>query len=219
MYLPSQNININDPPEGKFGYETPSQDIEAMVLAQHYGMPTRLLDFSLNPLVALFFAIEGKEKSEGRSVVWCFFSENPIYRKTHSNNPQRLVDYYESIGFRNVPSMVYPQEIDRRIVNQLSIFVYFLVSNEPLNENRELINAYKSYQKHMKTNSIIKILVEENCQERILISLDRIGINRRNLFPDLSGFSCYWRDRYYRGQINQYPYLNPSPQDSTKSEK
>lgn len=43
-----------------------AQDINLLPLMQHYGLPTRLLDFTENPLIALYFACSSSQRSDGR---------------------------------------------------------------------------------------------------------------------------------------------------------
>ncbi|WP_037430547.1 FRG domain-containing protein [Serratia plymuthica] len=50
----------------------PSSDyLELLSLAQHYGIPTRLLDWTYDPFVAIFFAVRSAIKKEGRLEIWC----------------------------------------------------------------------------------------------------------------------------------------------------
>ena len=44
---------------------------------QHYGIPTRLLDFSLNPLIALYFAVTDNQDKDGK-VILAIVNENRI---------------------------------------------------------------------------------------------------------------------------------------------
>ncbi|HBT9324756.1 TPA: FRG domain-containing protein, partial [Klebsiella pneumoniae] len=65
-----------------------SQDIlEVAALAQHYGIPTRLLDWSYDPFVSSYFAASGVTDDSGNLAVWCFNAE---YLSTWLNLNSRL---------------------------------------------------------------------------------------------------------------------------------
>lgn len=46
--------------------EMPDTDLEWLALLQHHGIPTRMVDFSRDPLVGVFFAVESLDEVEGR---------------------------------------------------------------------------------------------------------------------------------------------------------
>jgi len=54
-----------------------NDDVIALMVLRHYGVPTRLLDWSLSPWVAIFFAVEGNDQESGK--IWAF--DEPMYEK------------------------------------------------------------------------------------------------------------------------------------------
>ena len=62
-----------------------SDDIIALMVLRHYGVPTRLLDWSLSPFVATFFAVCGNAESNG--AIWTF--NEPLYEKEGKGQWQR----------------------------------------------------------------------------------------------------------------------------------
>jgi len=86
----------------------PNDEYEWLALAQHHGVPTRILDWTYNPLIALFFAVEKEYEKDGRIYIdWGI----PLI-KNKNRDPYQLkrIKRYR------------PSYITQRIINQSSVF-------------------------------------------------------------------------------------------------
>jgi Tfp pilus assembly protein PilF len=132
---------------------------------QHTGGKTNLLDYSLNPLVSLWFACISEPDCQGGAV---YVFENNILLNTiiPIDESTLLSDVFEQYDFVYILD---PPNINRRIISQQSIF---LISASGL---------------ILKDNHIA-IIIEEEHKAKIIEQLNLIGINNKTLFPDINGF-------------------------------
>ncbi|SFJ87430.1 FRG domain-containing protein [Candidatus Pantoea symbiotica] len=66
--------------------EWPPRTLDELAgLAQHYGIPTRLLDWSYDPFIALYFALKDSWQAEGNLSIWCL--DTNLVRVVSMNNP------------------------------------------------------------------------------------------------------------------------------------
>lgn len=106
-----------------FASEHPKTDLELLFLAQHYGIPTRLLDWTYNPLIALYFATDSKNNDCNGKVYMIGLHKS--YMVGELKDSTLSIDEILNIsGCKYVE----PYYIDPRYQNQKSIF---LLSNKP----------------------------------------------------------------------------------------
>jgi hypothetical protein len=164
-----------------FREKEPKSNIDWLVLAQHYGLPTRLLDWSTNPLKALYFAVDDLiDKKDG--VLYALqlnWSLSSIYPDEDHKDLTRLTPFY--------PSMV-----DVRVIAQEGCFTLF-----PFPKREKRFKPIGQPNHHKDTiHKIIKIIIPKNAKKKLKSHLNVLGVNRRTLFPDLEGISDYvaWKN-------------------------
>lgn len=154
-----------------------NDDWSMLALAQHHRLPTRLLDWTANPLAALWFACieEKEEKDKSNRIVWAFL----IRKDDIANNTLTPFEQEKTKVFR-------PNHITKRITSQNGWFTVHKFGEDeiiPLDEQFE--------------GRFIRYLIPENQRFNILNKLDAMGINNYSLFPDLEGLSHYleWKNK------------------------
>jgi hypothetical protein len=163
--------------------------VEIYVAAQHFGMPTRLLDWSTNPLAALFFACNGSTKEDG--FVYAVDAKriipsgakrsdkDPLYRAVMTvRNP--FVRYAIGLSFWEKPEKqvcphvlpVRPEVIPGRISQQSSCFTLHMHRATPV-ENAPMLTLPIAGSKKIE----------------ILNELLRLNINQFTIYSDLDHLS------------------------------
>jgi hypothetical protein len=141
-----------------------ADEFELMFLAQHHGLPTRMLDWTFNPLVALFFAVWNDNDADGAVFV--------------------LAESRTAIGWRHLepalrspfelsgPTGLMPRHIDERVTAQDSVVI---IHDDPTKE--------------FWSPSLAPILIKADTKIELQASLRRCGVHHQSMFPGLDGLA------------------------------
>ncbi len=172
-------------------------------LMQHYGAPTRLLDWTGNPLAALYFAI-ADDRATGNSHAAVWLLDPWRWNELHNaglwgpalpdwDEPRpylpRLQDACDGKQVRKRwPIAIEPPSIDRRLASQTGRFLLFGKKKDLIEAANRTDSARRGKK---KASRLIQIIVARKWLESIRRELDDVGINQHILFPDLQGLGTH----------------------------
>ncbi|WP_171653132.1 FRG domain-containing protein [Paenibacillus foliorum] len=153
---------------------------EWWALGQHHGLDTPLLDWSISPYVAAFFAFSEEAKStDGFRAIYAF-NKPEIEMKSE----EILED--PSCGNEDIIRFINPlTDENQRLVNQSGLFTLGPIS---VDLKSWICNNFKNDTRRQR---LMKIKVPDEQREMFLKALNRMNINHLTLFPDLTGASLY----------------------------
>ena len=171
-------------------------------LGQHHGLPTRFLDWTYSPYVALHFATAKRERFDRDGAVWMV-----DYVRAHERAPKKLrerldaegtnlftTEMLESVAPRlgdlerlgdDFVVFVEPPSFDERIVNQYALFS---LTSRP---DRSLDEWLREHDELVR-----RLVIPAELKWEVRDKLDQANVTERVLFPGLDGLTR-WLVRYH----------------------
>lgn len=203
-----------------------SNVFEYLIKMQHYNSPTRLLDITLNPLVALYFACNENPDEDGEIIVFYDYMMRPndffvrgliSLSEYHGSNRQQMARFLKEKGFKN-------PELDK-LAGISHIFMKAPLNNERIRRQHgafiitgitvgEEGNLFQKERFDLKpllvrrfddfgdsdTKPIERsIIIPKESKDKILSELNVLGINQAFLFPELEYQAAYIKGKYEEG--------------------
>jgi hypothetical protein len=182
------------------GAQLPPLPIDRFALMQHYGTPTRLLDFTVSPYVAAYFAMAQRETEQGYSV-WALDRQllssitsdlfgnrlsdyGPSYSVLYQDNLLQLFQY-ATLNAIDMILPIEPRTANERLLVQQGLFVL------PLN----IANSFMANLDAVQNcgwgpfNLLHKIVIPKSARLTALEDLYRMNVTFASLYPGLEGYA------------------------------
>lgn len=174
-----------------------------MTLAQHHGLPTRFLDWTYSPFIAMHFATVETAKYDFDGVIWevDFVKANhllpsPLIDQLTTANANALtvgmleralpdIRSFDDLSEELLVAFFEPPSLDARIVNQFALFSF--MSDPKASFENWLIKHPSLFR---------RIIIPKKLKWEIRDKLDQANITERMLFPGLDGLAAWLRRHY-----------------------
>ncbi|MHC4400862.1 MAG: FRG domain-containing protein [Planctomycetota bacterium] len=176
-------IKLDKPP-------SPEDDLKWLQLAQHYGLPTRLLDWTENAAAALYFACR---RLDCHGLIGIL---NPIdlNRSVDSKRP-RIFDAHLDAKVI-APYLKLTGRINRRGSRTIAIFPILNSERILLQKGVFTLHGSRAFAlERTQVPSLVYVPVLQEVKRRLVEELDRVGINEMSLFPELEHVCTHLKKR------------------------
>ena len=160
-----------------------------MSLMQHYGLPTRILDWSSSPLVACYFALEKNREENNDSCIWVL-----VPRKI--NIQEGFGEYVYPIDAYTVQQMLMPAFKDKAKFEDK--YKDKIIACHSVKKDLRMYSQQSSFTVHNSQRkledicddeTLFKFVIPHYCKEKMYESVNILGISTSFIYPDMEHIS------------------------------
>lgn len=176
----------------------PESKLAWLSIMQHYGVPTRLLDFTESPYVALYFALEAYDPHSSNDLA--------IFALDYSEIMNRSIEHISAKddAFKETRSSIYEKqdEIFEKVVDRFSYDIVWITEPRQLNArlDRQSGSFLLSGNRGLKIQEVLesdpysnvpmyKYIVHRNLYQGVFALLRKMNITSKSLYGDLDGLA------------------------------
>ena len=203
-------------------FQSDTSSLERLARMQHHSCPTRLLDVSSNPLVGLYFACGGSEKTHGEVIalrvkkdIVKFFDSDTV---SCIANMARLTlsdkDELITLDEENFPSSQTYKRLLHFIKEEKPYFEPKIIQDDlkrvvvvrPKLNNRRILAQAGAFilfgqidqidNRRIEGVEVVRIIIDKNSKSSIRKSLDSLNINEGSLYLDIDSYANHLKNQY-----------------------